>query len=333
MKMKTLSFIVSFITFSVLQKNRIYAYGECEEFGYMATYNSLTDSCECMSGYVMEKNTFGDFTCVSGNSVCSHKYGLHSRYDSLSNSCECSYGYTLGKDSIGRTQCISQDEVCRNQLGFSSRYNSLSGKCECQSGYVIYNGKCSLGSTVCTRKHGIHSSYDRLSNSCECNDDYTLDDSGTCVEKQHNVYFTLIEIDTDNKEAIIKSDYDYKYYRIKYGIGCLSSTFERYENEKIVVNLGTDYFVDTFDTVVLQDDDQVCDILRVARADSNSTLFSEPEKESNYIVKKTPITRNSSADRIPEKVNLQKDNNAGVIDNTEKPLLNKFIDYIRKLFK
>ena len=254
------------------------AYGECSQYGIMA-YESL-GSCKCMSGYVFKDDIFGNSTCVSGSSVCYDKYGYGSQYDSLSGSCECSYGYVLGKDSIGRTQCISENQACQNQYGFNSR-STFGGKCECSYGYVFNNSnQCEYGNTVCSRKHGIYASYDSLSNSCECDSGYTLDDDNQCVKKQNNVYFTVKELDTDNKQAIIKSDYDFSYYLITYNSGCYASSFRRYLNHQIVVNLGTDFYLDTWDKIVLQDDDETCDITRKEKVDSSFSL--EPEEEEFF---------------------------------------------------
>ena len=65
-------------------------------------------------------------------------------------------------------------------------------------------------------------------------------------------------LDTDNDKAIIKSDYDHREYLVEYGVGCLS--IENYVDNKIVVNLGTDFSLDTWDKIVLQNNDQTCNI-------------------------------------------------------------------------
>lgn len=270
------------IVSSFLLSNGVAAYGECSEYGVMAMYDSLSNNCKCVSGYIFGKDFLGKTSCVSGDNVCHEKYGYNSRYDSIDDSCECSYGYVFGKDSIGRTQCVSPDSICTDQLGYNARYNSLYDKCECRSGYVISGGRCTDGDGVCHSKHGLYSSYNDLNNSCECDSGYTFDDSNQCVKKQNNVYFTLKELDTDERKAIIKSDYDYRYYLISYNSGCYSSSFRRYLNHQIVVNVGTDFDLDTWDKIVLQDDNEVCDIARVDRADSSTSLKLEEENNFYY---------------------------------------------------
>lgn len=281
----------------------VYAqYGSaCSKYGVMA-YEDYSGYCKCMSGYVFQDTAFGS-QCVSADSVCHDKLGIMSRYNSLSDSCECSMGYVFGEDSIGRTQCISETQACQNQLGYHS--TAFAGQCKCTSGYVIDTNmlgqkQCTDGDQVCHRDHGYNSSYNSFSNKCECDDDYTFDDNNQCVEKQHNVYFKLLDINPeDDKELLIKSDYDYSKYIVKVGIGCYGSTIERYRGKNLVVNLGTDYYVDTYDTVVLQDDDQVCSI--VSREKTFEDSFPEPEAaEDAYFYVPSPVTTYTPPTPSPE---------------------------------
>jgi len=278
-KIRVRFFLYPILFLIIFLPNYSYGYGECSDYGIWATYDYLSGGCKCMSGYVLGKGVLGNTTCVSGNSVCYDKYGYNSRYDSLSKSCECSYGYVFGKDSIGRTQCISENQACQNQYGYNAR-STFGGKCECASGYEFTQTGGGLECQSCFSKYGFRSSYDYLSGQCGCDDGYTLK-GGQCVEKQNNVYFVLKELDTDNKEAIIRSDYDSRYYFIKYNSGCYSSSFRRYVNDRIVLNLGTDFDLDRWDKIVLQDDNETCDITYREKVDSDFTLVEEKE-ESYY---------------------------------------------------
>ena len=130
------------------------AYGECTDYGVMSYYDSLTDSCKCLAGYVFGTSVLGQPYCVSADQICHDKLGIMSRYNSLSNSCECSYGYVIGTDSIGRRQCVSRDVQCQNQLGYNSSYNILKDACVCRSGYIIDGGTCKNGDTVCRSEIG-----------------------------------------------------------------------------------------------------------------------------------------------------------------------------------
>jgi hypothetical protein len=288
LKLLVLALLIVFA--GIVLVGEVRAYGDCSQYGMMAIYEDYTNSCKCMSGYVFGKLVGSDY-CVSGDSICHDKYGYDSRYDSSSRSCECDYGYVFGEDSIGRTQCVSPDSICKTELGYSSRYNSLSNKCECSYGYVIHGGQCTYGNQVCSLKHGMYSSYDASDNSCNCDDGYTLDDNGRCVEKENNVYYKLLELDVDGKEAFIRSEYDGSYYHIRYNSGCYASSFKRYLNRLIVINLGTDFYLDTWDRIVLQDDDEVCDVTQRTKVYSDFTLYPNPEEnifvESTYIP--TPV--------------------------------------------
>lgn len=262
----------------------------CSEYGVMA-FENYSGMCECRSGYVFQES-YDSTRCVSADQVCHEKYGYGSDYDTLSDSCECSYGYTFGKDSIGRTQCISESQACENELGYHSR-STYGGGCECSYGYVIDGGECKSGDSVCQNDHGYHSTYDDLSNRCECDTDYTFDDNYQCVEKQHNVYFRLLDTNFDDSELIIKSEYDYKNYIVRYGVGCFDYAISTYEGSNLVVNLGTDYDVDTFDTIVLQNHSQTCSILsrEVTWDDSFPEEVAE-EEEYDYVIPTSP-TRTS----------------------------------------
>jgi hypothetical protein len=114
----------------------------------MATYDSLTDSCKCMSGYVVSGSS-----CVSGNSVCWAKMGYGSSYDRFSKTCSCDYGYIL--DSSG--QCTYASLYCSAKIGLMSSYNSVTKSCECMSGYV-YNGSSCIYKAA-TSKVSLSSTY------------------------------------------------------------------------------------------------------------------------------------------------------------------------------
>lgn len=271
----TLLLVISFFTLN----KTVQAFGECDQYGPMAIYDGFS-SCKCMSGYVFGKDYSGNTSCVSASQACKDQYGYNATSDYTTNQCKCNYGYSFGKNSLGKTQCISDDQMCKDDLGYGARYNSLYDSCECGYGDIIINGKCTNASNYCSTKYGMYSDYDSSSKKCGCDDGYTLSDSNQCVKKQNNVYFTLKELDTDNKLAVIKSDYDYGYYSIRYNTGCYSSSFKRYLNHQIVVNLGTDYYLDTWDKIVLQDDDETCDIVARQKVDSSYTLSSEKEDDS-----------------------------------------------------
>ncbi len=105
------------------------------ELGYSSRYDSLSGTCECSYGYVIGSSG----TCISGSSFCWNKYGYSSTYDSLSKSCECNYGYRF---NLSGTKCISDNEACQEQFGYNSKATFTGDKCECKSGYVWEGNSC-----------------------------------------------------------------------------------------------------------------------------------------------------------------------------------------------
>jgi hypothetical protein len=184
----------------------------------MSSYDSLSGSCKCMYGYVVENDIFGNQSCVSGSSVCRKELGIWSRYNGLSKKCECDYGYTIfgGK-------CVSEEDRCQDLFGYGARHNSLSNQCECKVGYTFDGNSCSLdlpkysspthyppvsncplnaelksdGSCYC--KAGYQLSLDKMScvavscgsnsvllgSSCVCNDGY-ININGSCISHTQN---------------------------------------------------------------------------------------------------------------------------------------------------
>jgi len=143
---------------------------------------------------------------------------------------------------------------------------------------------------------------------CECMSGYTLDDDNQCVKKQNNVYFRLIELDSDNNRALIKSEYDNKYYSIVYKSGCYSYSFKRYLNKQIVVNLGTDFFINKGDKIVLQDDNELCEIKDFEKVDSSFSF--NKEKESSFFgapvnINSKKIIDNNLSNRLKGRILLQ----------------------------
>lgn len=263
-------------------------YGDgCEQYGSMAYASG--GYCKCMSGYSFDTSITGSKYCTDSTTVCHSKLGYGSQYSYLKDSCECSYGYVLGSDILGKTSCISESEACTNTYGYHSR-STYGGKCECSYGYVFSGNKCVDGDTVCRDKSGLYSSYDDLSNSCKCDSGYTFDDQNQCVKKQNNVYFKLLDVNTDDKQAIIKSEYDYRRYLITYGSGCYSSSINRYKGRDLVVNLGTDFDVDAYDTIILQDDSVTCDI-RTRERTYDDSLLHEDVPSTYYVPQYVPETQ------------------------------------------
>lgn len=184
---------VSYYSMDKCQYN-YYNYPSTPDCPLMSYYDSLSGSCKCFSGYVVDIDFLGNQTCVSGDTKCREEYGYGARYNSLINKCECSYGYIMYE---GR--CIDEDDYCRDTYSyFHSRYNSLFNRCECDYDYK-YNGvKCVdeddwsvtdysnynwTMDDLCKALYG-NNSY-AIGNSCYCKAGYIWNtDKTSCIEKK-----------------------------------------------------------------------------------------------------------------------------------------------------
>ena len=235
-------------------------------------------------------------------------------YEDINGYCQCNSGYVWGTNYLGEPYCVSGNSYCSDNYGYNSTYNSLNDSCECRSGYELSKTYSGLECKSCYSKYGLHSSFSYLNDSCECDDGYTLKD-GNCVEKQNNVYFYLKELDTSNRQIVVKSNYDNNYYLVDYSMfGCYSWSFGDYLNKNIVINLGTDFDLERGDKIVLYDDNETCDIQRVEKVNSSFTLFEEEEEEE-------PVYFYSNT--VPT---YQQNINTSPIPNIEKKVENINID-------
>lgn len=140
-----------------------------------SSYDSLSSSCKCSYGYVVQGSS-----CVDGDSVCHDDMGYYSSYDTLSKSCECDHGYVLGASG----QCVSHTTYCTENFGSHTKYNTLTDRCECADGYTNDgNNRCISMDTYCRDTIGIFARYNSLSDTCGCMYGYILE-GGKCVEEE-----------------------------------------------------------------------------------------------------------------------------------------------------
>ncbi|MCB1676948.1 MAG: hypothetical protein KDI01_11700 [Halioglobus sp.] len=97
-----------------------------------SSYNYLSDSCKCNTGYIIGTDYSGNAACVNADSVCRGDLGLMSRYNSSTNYCECDPGYVINNGT-----CTHGNTVCTIKHGVYSSYQSYSNSCVCDSGYVF----------------------------------------------------------------------------------------------------------------------------------------------------------------------------------------------------
>lgn len=215
------------------------AYWACSSYWFAVIETNTW--CTCLSWYGFSTDIFWKTTCVSMDTLCSNKYWYRSSYDSVEDSCKCWYWYIFWKSLLWDVQCVEWNTHCRKELWYNSSYNTSKNSCLCDEWYTIKDGKC--------------------------------------VEKQNNVYSLLLELNTESREAKISFDtdgddrFDDDFYYIKYS-WCYSSDMKRYLWELLVVNLGTDLYLDAWDKLVLQNEWYDCDVTSRKKVSSEFTIYT-----------------------------------------------------------
>lgn len=97
-----------------------------------STYNSLSESCECNTGYTAQGGK-----CISMYRYCSLKYGVGATYDYSTDGCKCVSSYVFNG-----SRCENGYFYCTRKLGYGARWNSLSSSCECSYGYEFNGSRC-----------------------------------------------------------------------------------------------------------------------------------------------------------------------------------------------
>jgi len=126
-----------------------------QQVGYSSSYDSLSNSCKCNSGYVISSSG----QCTSATLYCSQQIGIMSQYNSSTKSCECMSGYqyngsscvyqsSISSYSSTLSASVSNALSCQAAYGSNSTWDGTytSGgllNCACQTGYVWNSTKTS----------------------------------------------------------------------------------------------------------------------------------------------------------------------------------------------
>lgn len=108
--------------------------------GLMSTYDSLSGSCKCMSGYAVGSSGKCEFikTTPSYNSLFS-SFGCPLHATSKGGSCYCNAGYKLTSSKLSCVPETTTDKnkKCTASFGSKSEWNGVPGevKCICRKGY------------------------------------------------------------------------------------------------------------------------------------------------------------------------------------------------------
>lgn len=183
--------------------------------------------------------------------------------------CWCMSWYSFWKDMFWDKKCISNDQLCSDEFGHGAKANA-NGTCSCKYWYKWNSSWTSCEVPYCP----LFSNFNDTIKSCECMSWYTMNNLGTCEEKKYSKYVYIKELDTLNRKLILSEKIWEKYYysEIDYWYGCYS--INRYLNKLAVVNTWNNYSIDKWDKIVLQDDQETCDIKSIRTVDYYYTLES-----------------------------------------------------------
>ncbi|HRH25897.1 MAG TPA: YHYH domain-containing protein [Candidatus Paceibacterota bacterium] len=93
----------------------------------MSSYDFLSGSCKCNSGYIVSEDYLGNESCVNANSYCMTKVDLMSEYNSFSNQCECRSGYEFDGFSCKykKSAFSSQSYSTGNNIVFTKNLDTV----------------------------------------------------------------------------------------------------------------------------------------------------------------------------------------------------------------
>jgi hypothetical protein len=143
------------------------------EYGYNSDYNTLSKTCECDSGYVLNGGK-----CISEDESCQNILGYGSRHNSLKDQCECKTGYYFDG-----SRC-SYGDGCPDNASSDS-----AGQCRCDTGYEVNSDK-----TACVRIQ-CPSNSQLIGDSCYCNAGFLKGKDGLCQPKPLDCGYGSVEVD------------------------------------------------------------------------------------------------------------------------------------------
>lgn len=140
------------------------------KIGIMSSYNSLSKTCECMSGYKL--NSYNQ--CVSQDTYCTDTFGYGTKYSYLKDSCVCRDGYefnSITKRCSYTISTLGDYKYSPSSSALDDYKYSLSSSLLSNYKYYPANAKCPSNSYK----------YDE---NCYCKDGYELSlDKTTCIPK------------------------------------------------------------------------------------------------------------------------------------------------------
>lgn len=147
-----------------------------QKFGYDSEYDPSSKSCDCRSGYVLNK--MGN-KCISEDDRCIESFG-EGIESTGSSSCDCKSGYLWNDEE---TECIDAELFCDEKLGENSEYDESNKECVCEDGFLLNSEEsaCVSEEDYCADNLGDNSEYDG-GGECVCIDGFEYN-NGECREK------------------------------------------------------------------------------------------------------------------------------------------------------
>lgn len=181
--------------------------------------------------------------------------------------------------------------------------------------------------------------------SCKCIEWYTYKNS-MCVKKQNNVYFHLetnfdpswinwTNIEEMRSSMNIIRDQYWNRYRTKIDpISCNFKKLNNYEWWLIVVNLWYDFTLDVWDRIIMQDDDDACDITSVEEMKNDEPSITCRMMRASLVLWNDWLEcscENSYSSEVPYCINLEKSstqNDKKLVSKTNQSEIDKAIEWM-----
>lgn len=102
------------------------------KIGLMSQYNSLSKTCECMSGYKFDSSG----QCVSQQSYCSSTFGYGAEYSYLKSECVCRSGYVVNS-TTNKCELDTSSYTAPVIKSCPSNSYPIGSSCYCSTGFLM----------------------------------------------------------------------------------------------------------------------------------------------------------------------------------------------------
>lgn len=234
--------------------------------------------------------------------------------------------------------CVMGSTYCSQKFGTNAIYSSSKEQCSCQNWYEFSTD--SSGQTKCLSCSQIYwpdSEYFYLTQNCWCKEGYTLKE-GKCSIRNNSAYFTLLEYDTINDQAVIQSQYNSERYLIEldYVLG-ITNSINGVVWSSVVLNTGIDFSVDEGDYLIIPESKETFKIEKSKRVPNSFSLVDDNTNKSIEDISKESVSSellaywNQTADKIADKNIIKKQDNIMAYNSNSFVLRQEIIGIAVKL--